>query len=308
MSDNGLRVALIYKRQAQPDEHLLTLLEKHLAEAGHRVFIDRHMKIGDEWEKQITYELKNADAVVILLSPMSIYSEMLAYEVDIAHKTALERGGRPKLFPVRINFEDPLPQELANKLAPLQYALWRDSDDDMPLVCELLDRLPHPPVPLEMIGGAVPLDSKFYVVRQVDEDFQTALSRRDAVVLLKGGRQVGKTSLLARGLQKARDAGVQVLLTDFQRFIDSQLETLESFFLLWERCSQISSEQMFIPGTLGKRIVLRISTLKIIFVSIFLAILRSLCCGQWTRRTGCFIAVSEARYLPCSGPGTMSVC
>ncbi len=230
MSDNGLRVALVYKRRAQPDEHLLTLLEKHLTEAGHRVFIDRHMKIGDEWEKQISYELTNADAVVILLSPMSVYSEMLAYEVDIAYKTALERGGKPKLFPVRINFEDPLPQELANKLAPLQYALWRDTDDDMPLVCELLDRLPHPPVPLEMIGGAVPLDSKFYVVRQVDEDFQSALSRRDAVVLLKGGRQVGKTSLLARGLQNARDAGAEVVLTDFQRFIDSQLQTLESFF------------------------------------------------------------------------------
>jgi hypothetical protein len=68
------------------------------------------------------------------------------------------------------------------------------------------------------------------VERPVDADFQAALSRRDSIVLLKGARQVGKTSLLARGMQKARDEGVQVILTDFQKFIDVQLKSLESFF------------------------------------------------------------------------------
>jgi AAA-like domain len=62
-------------------------------------------------------------------------------------------------------------------------------------------------------------------------DVRTAIARRDPIVLLKGARQAGKTSLLARGLQMAREAGVQMLLTDFQRLIDSQLVSLESFFL-----------------------------------------------------------------------------
>ncbi|MDM8555819.1 AAA-like domain-containing protein [Desulfococcaceae bacterium HSG7] len=231
-----LRVALIYKRRAQPDERLLRVLEEHLTEAGHRVFIDRHIKIGDEWEKQITYELRTADAVVILLSSIAVYSEMLAYEVEIAFQTARENNGRPRLFPIRICFKDPLPQELANKLASLQYIHWRTPDDDMPLVAELSERLKNPsqasrkPLALEMVGGSVPLDSKFYITRPADDEFQTAIARRDSVVLIKGARQVGKTSLLARGLQSARDAGVQVVLTDFQKFIDAQLQSLESFF------------------------------------------------------------------------------
>ncbi|MCK5524483.1 MAG: AAA-like domain-containing protein [Thiomargarita sp.] len=77
----------------------------------------------------------------------------------------------------------------------------------------------------------MPLDSKFYVERQVDQDFQTAIQRRDSIVLIKGPRQVGKTSLLAQGLQQARDAGVIVLLTDFQKLIDAQLQSLETFFI-----------------------------------------------------------------------------
>jgi len=96
----SLKIVLIYKRNAEQDEQILNLLEKELVKAGHSIFIDRHIKIGDEWEKQISDEIRNADAVVILLSPLSIYSEMLAYEVDVAYKTAQENKGKPRLFPV----------------------------------------------------------------------------------------------------------------------------------------------------------------------------------------------------------------
>jgi hypothetical protein len=84
---------------------------------------------------------------------------------------------------------------------------------------------------IEQCGGAIPLDSKFYVERRADKDFQTAIKRNDSIVLLKGPRQVGKTSLLARGLQQARENGVIVLFTDFQKLIDAQLESLETFFI-----------------------------------------------------------------------------
>ncbi len=60
--------------------------------------------------------------------------------------------------------------------------------------------------PSEPPGGAVPLDSPYYVVRDTDAEFHRALARGDSIVLLKGAHQVGKTSLLARGLQEARIA------------------------------------------------------------------------------------------------------
>jgi len=84
---------------------------------------------------------------------------------------------------------------------------------------------------LEMIGGAIPLNSNFYVIRDVDQEFTDALQRRDSIVLLKGSRQVGKTSLLARGIQRAREAGIQVILTDCQKLPLTQLETLDKFLL-----------------------------------------------------------------------------
>ena len=84
---------------------------------------------------------------------------------------------------------------------------------------------------LESVGGAVALNSEFYIVRPTDEAFQSAIARQDSIVLVKGARQMGKTSLLARGLQQARSAGAKVVLTDFQTLNAAQLESVETFML-----------------------------------------------------------------------------
>src|SRR5215510_5980098 len=85
---------------------------------------------------------------------------------------------------------------------------------------------------LEPVGGAVPLDSGFYIVRPADEEFRAAIARQDSIVLVKGARQVGKTSLLARGLQQARKAGARVVLTDFQNLSAAYLESIEKLMLV----------------------------------------------------------------------------
>jgi DNA-binding SARP family transcriptional activator len=84
---------------------------------------------------------------------------------------------------------------------------------------------------LEPIGGAVPLESPFYVIRPTDEEFGAAIERQDSIVLVKGSRQVGKTSLLARGLQCARQAGALVVLSDLDLFHQDQLATPESLLI-----------------------------------------------------------------------------
>jgi len=84
---------------------------------------------------------------------------------------------------------------------------------------------------LEPVGGAMPLDSRFYIVRPVDEQFHSAIARRDSIVLVKGTRQVGKTSLLARGLQQAREAGSRIVLTDLQMLNEADLASLDALFL-----------------------------------------------------------------------------
>jgi DNA-binding SARP family transcriptional activator len=90
--------------------------------------------------------------------------------------------------------------------------LYRQLRQDQP-ACDQ----PDDPHAIEPVGGAVPLQSPYYIARTADRAFQAALARRDSIVLVKGPRQTGKTSLLARGLQQARDSGAQVVFIDFQK-------------------------------------------------------------------------------------------
>jgi len=80
-------------------------------------------------------------------------------------------------------------------------------------------------------GGALPLHSTLYISRPTDEEFCHAIARHDSIVLLKGARQAGKTSLLARGLEAARMVGAQVLLIDFQHFGPAVFATAEKLLL-----------------------------------------------------------------------------
>src|SRR5207247_8134091 len=86
------------------------------------------------------------------------------------------------------------------------------------------------PSQLEPVGGAVPLGSPFYVSRPADLEFREAVQRGDSIVLVKGARQVGKTSLLARELQQAREAGARVVFTDFQVLSEAHLVSAEALF------------------------------------------------------------------------------
>ncbi|MBB6050567.1 AAA-like domain-containing protein [Armatimonas rosea] len=63
-------------------------------------------------------------------------------------------------------------------------------------------------------GGAVPLEASYYIERATDGALRDALRRTDSIILLKGAHEVGKTSLLARGAQAARQSRARVALTD----------------------------------------------------------------------------------------------
>jgi hypothetical protein len=235
----GLKVVLLYKAKVTEDGRLVQFLENELAKAGCEIFYEKDLTFGVDWAREIGTKIRAADAAIVLLSETSIQSEMVAYEVEIAHHSAHEQYGKPRLLPVRVQRTGPLPPVLASLLDPLHHFLWRGRYDDHKLVTELVRALeispprppPHARLKLESTGGAVPLDSRFYVVRQPDQEFQHALARHDSIVLVKGARQMGKTSLLARGLQQARQSGAKVALTDFQKLNAAHLASVEAFYL-----------------------------------------------------------------------------
>lgn len=237
-STPGSRVAILYRRKTEPDTTLLNMLEAKLTANGYAVFIDRHLVVGVEWAREIEKQIRHADAVIPLLSSTSISSEMMAHEVEIASAAASEKG-KPRLLPVRINYDGPLDGELAAILNPLQHTVWTGPQDDERLVEELILALQSADTrkqnvsmeDLEAVGGAVSLDSRFWIVRSTESEFRTALKRQDSIVLIKGARQMGKTSLLARGLKQAKETGAACIRTDFQKLNSADLESVDSFYL-----------------------------------------------------------------------------
>lgn len=98
---------------------------------------------------------------------------------------------------------------------------------------------------IEPPGGALPLHSILYISRSSDDEFCHAIARHDSIVLVKGARQVGKTSLLARGLEAARMVGAQVLLIDFQHF---GLAAFESAAKLLLAMAELIAYQIELPS------------------------------------------------------------
>src|SRR5579862_2206647 len=83
----------------------------------------------------------------------------------------------------------------------------------------------------EPVGGAVPLDSPYYVRRPTDEHAERALAPATSFVLIKGARQIGKTSLLARLLHRGRESNARVIVTDAQKVPQSDLLDPHAFLL-----------------------------------------------------------------------------
>ena len=99
------------------------------------------------------------------------------------------------------------------------------------VVREATSRRPDGEDLIEPPGGALPLHSILYIPRSSDDEFCHAVARHDSIVLVKGARQVGKTSLLARGLEAATMVGAQVLLIDFQHFGPAAFESAGKLLL-----------------------------------------------------------------------------
>jgi hypothetical protein len=236
-------VTILYRRGVQPDERLAVFINSRLSEAGYRVLWNPSKKIGVEWAREAERVISSADFAVALLSGASVTSEMFAYEVQIAHENFTGKGGRPRLLPVRVLHRDPLPHELSAAVGQLFYASWDGAQDDDELIANLLRGLKDPSAAkfdysnraLETVGGAVPLDSTLYIERPADGRLQSAIEHQDSIVLVKGSRQVGKTSMLARALHRSRGSGRRVVYTDFQALSESDFKYIDSFYLALAR-------------------------------------------------------------------------
>ncbi len=259
------RVFISY-RHVKPDDDLASFLEKHLSSKGHQVFIDNQILIGTKWVEEIERQIRAAEHFVVLLSKDSIRSDMVRQEVKLAHE--LMRQHQLTILPIRVAFFGELPLDLASLLNPIQYALWEQGAPFETIGAQILAAIERAtalpisgksneeeasvagmqslfeateavgaPLPqadprlvprLELETGTIKLDSPFYIRRQSDDEMLQQVSRIGTTTVVKGPRQMGKSSLLARAMAAVQQNQQKALYLDFQ-FVDSdQLTNLDS--------------------------------------------------------------------------------
>lgn len=245
-------------RHVPPDDGLAEALSAFLRGRGIGVFVDKQIKVGRLWWQEIDRHLRASTAFVVFISPASILSDMVRQEVLVAH--SLLKAGQLSIFPVRVDFEGELPYDLAASLNPIQYALWRQggSVEDLcrvlhgaltdgealplaaakedPALAVLTDSasaderrgapLPAADPRIVLETGTIRPASPFYLRRPVDDLVQRSLGVRGATIIVKGPRQSGKSSLLARVHALARKTSQRSVYLDFQMFDASQLAGL----------------------------------------------------------------------------------
>ncbi|HLK58324.1 MAG TPA: AAA-like domain-containing protein [Chthonomonadaceae bacterium] len=97
------------------------------------------------------------------------------------------------------------------------------------------------------VGGIVPLNAPLYIARTSDATLYTALEQQEGILLIKGARQTGKSSLLARGLEYARARSWAVYHTDLEQLAPEDLTARKTFYLRLIALLAEQSEQEFTP-------------------------------------------------------------
>ncbi|HEX3552343.1 MAG TPA: AAA-like domain-containing protein [Thermoanaerobaculia bacterium] len=253
-------------RHIQPDEDLAATLTKYLKERGAEVFVDQGIRIGTRWAAEIDRNIRASSAFIVLVSEGATRSDMVREEIRLAHH--LGQQGNLVILPIRIAFEADLPYDIGAYLNPLQSILWRPSETFL-LVCDRVwdalnrkfnsetdkrspelntksslpsrdDRMPLPVADLRLGAetAAVRLNSPFYIKRAVDEATEAALHYEGATIILRGPRQIGKSSLLVRLHASIDKDDQRSVYLDFQSLDEKHLRSLRS--LLRNMAARIS--------------------------------------------------------------------
>ncbi|MGQ0594943.1 MAG: AAA-like domain-containing protein [Gammaproteobacteria bacterium] len=255
------RVFISYQH-VYPDEGIARAVEHVLTKARHTVFLDTEIDLASAWGATIEALIRSAQFFIVLLSAESIRSDMIRREVNVAYERS--RQGQLRILPIHVAFEGALPHDLAGYLVQLQYASWHDGEPVDSIASRLLEVIegaaelnhagaegedkgvqiralydvteakgaPMPVVDPRVIAlgpesGAIRLDSPFYVLRETDAELEDQLKRPGDTTIIKGARQMGKSSLLARAGVFARNNGSAVSYIDLQQIDAPRLDSLD---------------------------------------------------------------------------------
>lgn len=94
----------VFISYARDNHEMADRLAEDLRRSGHRVFYDKELLPGEEWDSRLTAELRRARYVLILLSPAYVHSRSARLELEAA--ALLEAEGRPRIVPVVVEYTE----------------------------------------------------------------------------------------------------------------------------------------------------------------------------------------------------------
>lgn len=254
------RVFISYRHRGD-DERLAQAIYEAFRER-HQVYIDKTNLVGTDWGARISSEINRADYLIACLSGEALRSEMVIEEIRMAHLLAAHKGA-PEILPVRVRYEEPYPYPISVWLNHLQWVGWEGDDCTEKVIKELdlamrgeswglaggekpgsggefrLD-IPLPSAQPRLREGPMSVDSPYYVPRHSDEIALGEVDNPQVTMSIQGPRQLGKSSLLVRVVDRALDIGKEVIFIDFQLLDQPTLSESARFFRWFART--ISSE------------------------------------------------------------------
>jgi hypothetical protein len=266
-------------RHVEPDQTLARRIVEALSAAGHAVFWDTDHKVGQRWAEVIERNLRDSRVFVVLVSQESMRSDMVREEVRLAHELSKQPQQPLAILPIRVAYLGTLPYDLAARLDPIQYTLWRSNSDTTRVLEEICEAvtgahaLPAQPAPAKtgtealsvatengaaplpraeprLESGTIRLNSPFYVAREEDALVLEQVRATGTTVVLKGVRQIGKSSLLARARCAAYDAEVRTFYLDLQILEPAHLKDLGSLFRYFARRLAFELQSEIKPETI----------------------------------------------------------
>jgi len=204
-------------RQIKTSDFLVVLLSKESADSE---MVKSEIRRADQYRKlqkghphilpvRLAYEGLLPYSIDAFLDPLQYIvwqskadDERIAYEI-----LAAIEGRLPQREPIQI-------QPVAGGLTISEDGRAITSDESL-----------HPPLPefdpraleeLEAPGGPVKLRDRFYIERAVDANLKREVVKSGTTTMVYGPHQVGKSSLLVRGLQHARKHGAKIVYLDLQ--------------------------------------------------------------------------------------------
>ncbi len=244
-------------RELESDFDLAQQLRLTLLAVGQDVFIaGEEMRQRENWFHRFAEEVEQCDCYVLLLSPQAAVSEVVTEE--IRHVWELHHAhNKPAILSIQVGLNVVLNSDLCDHLAKFPSRKWTSADDTAAIVEAIQNLLTNevipftpPPPSREYPTGQVPLASAFYIERPpVESNCYQEILHPGALIRIKAPRQMGKTSLMARVLHRAREHGHHTVCLSFQLASSNVLSNLDKL-MQWV-CGSVS-QNLGLPNQLAE--------------------------------------------------------